>query len=349
MAQTSFESLQERAGSPHTQSDRVERVLYVENHVPSSDDPQEGTQDEDEQLPPPEITTGTTVEEEFHTPISPGSPMWTREPESLGNTLVDLPKEPVAQSPQQTMHQTLDIPSFPPAVTMIDGQPIPQSGSSGHSSSDHGHGQAGSFSPQRALSTPSPDPQKYSESYTTPVLVDEATQTSVQPSPVSSARPSRPLPRPPSRQTSTSPRSYLSPPRPTFIPPPPPSSSPTSDLPLLIASHLLSTHAATLLRHSGEIIGTGDVMRKMARESLEWGGILMGMAEKATRQQQEAQRSEGMPRQRSGTPLAFDTLIRSGSHSSQGHASPTRSQSHSVDPARSSYASLTSIPSPTPA
>ncbi|WVQ76358.1 hypothetical protein IAR50_006023 [Cryptococcus sp. DSM 104548] len=340
----SIRSLQDCTGSPHTQSDRVKRVLYVENHVPSPDDPKEITPDQ-QPLPLPEINTDPKAEEEFHTPMSPLSPSWTREPEPLGTTLVDLP--------QQTVAEALNVPSFPPAVTIVDGQLLSQSGSSGHSSSDHEHGQPGSFSPQRALSTPSPDQDLSSELYTTPVMIDEAIQTSVQPSPVSPTRPSRPLPRPPSRPASTSPRSHLSAPRPTFIPPPAPSSSPTPDLPILIASHLLSTHAATLLRHSGEMVGSSEVMRKMARESLEWGGILMGMAEKMTKKQQEEHRVEGVPRLRSGTPLAFDTLLRSSSRSSQGHGhghdGMTRSRSSlTVDHVHSAYGSVTSSPTPTP-
>lgn len=56
-------------------------------------------------------------------------------------------------------------------------------------------------------------------------------------------------------------------------------SRPTSDLPLLIASHLLSTHAAALMRHSATMRDVSEVMHQMAQESLEWGGILLGMSQ----------------------------------------------------------------------
>lgn len=57
------------------------------------------------------------------------------------------------------------------------------------------------------------------------------------------------------------------------------SSGPASDLPLLIASHLLSTHAAALMRHSTTMRDVSEVMRQMATESLEWGGVLLGMGQ----------------------------------------------------------------------
>jgi hypothetical protein len=68
----------------------------------------------------------------------------------------------------------------------------------------------------------------------------------------------------------------------THTPVPSPTSaqlgSSTSDLPLLIASHLLSTHAASLMRHSATMRDSSELMRRLARESLDWGSMLMAMA-----------------------------------------------------------------------
>lgn len=68
----------------------------------------------------------------------------------------------------------------------------------------------------------------------------------------------------------------------THTPVPSPTSaqpgSSTSDLPLLIASHLLSTHAASLMRHSATMRESSELMRQLARESLDWGSMLMAMA-----------------------------------------------------------------------
>ena len=63
------------------------------------------------------------------------------------------------------------------------------------------------------------------------------------------------------------------------------------NLPLYIASHLLSTHAAELMRQSSSMRQASENMSRMAQESLQWGGVLMGM----TQQQQ--------PRAESDRPL----------------------------------------------
>ena len=70
---------------------------------------------------------------------------------------------------------------------------------------------------------------------------------------------------------------------PPSMPPPPVAPeaagpSPDADLPLLIASHLLNSQAATLLRHSTTMPDAREVMQNLAKESLEWGNILLKMA-----------------------------------------------------------------------
>ena len=61
-------------------------------------------------------------------------------------------------------------------------------------------------------------------------------------------------------------------------PPQVPGTIPAGDLPLLIASHLLSTHAAALMRHSTGMRDVSEIMHQMAKESLDWGGVLLGMS-----------------------------------------------------------------------
>lgn len=56
------------------------------------------------------------------------------------------------------------------------------------------------------------------------------------------------------------------------------------DLPLLIASHLLSSHAASLMYQSTSAKGLSEEMYRLAEVSLEWGKVLMDMA---------SQRNEG--------------------------------------------------------
>jgi hypothetical protein len=134
-------------------------------------------------------------------------------------------------------------------------------------------------------------------------LVDHWTQTSPTPSISASSRSrsKRPLPRPASAQpglpdmgTSTNihPDPYSGSSRfhdrarPTSMPHPPSTSAyaqpyaplPTSDLPLLIASHLLSNHASALMRHSRGLAQGAEMMKRMADESMQWGAVLLNMA-----------------------------------------------------------------------
>jgi hypothetical protein len=133
-------------------------------------------------------------------------------------------------------------------------------------------------------------------------MVDHWTQTSPASSIAPSSRSRRPLPKPPStaspshrdaldqRPTSTSTHHTHShgQRRPVSLPPPPPPSAypqpapppplPTSDLPLLIASHLLSNHATALMRHSAGLAEGAEMMKRMAAESMQWGSILLNMA-----------------------------------------------------------------------
>jgi hypothetical protein len=115
----------------------------------------------------------------------------------------------------------------------------------------------------------------------------------------SSPSPKRPLPRPPSTSRpnsafipsaqshdSHSASSHLDTIPLLHIPPPPsrePSSStpqqpPAPDLSLIVASHLLSTQAASLFQHSSNMKEVSEVMYRMARESLDRGNQLLGMA-----------------------------------------------------------------------
>lgn len=134
-----------------------------------------------------------------------------------------------------------------------------------------------------------------------PVMVDHWTQTSPAPSITTSLRSKRPLPRPPSGQPASpemgSSSTHQDPwagssrfhdrVRPTSVPPPPSASayaqpytphSPTSDLPLLIASHLLSNHASALMMHSTGLAEGAEMMKRMADESMQWGAVLLNMA-----------------------------------------------------------------------
>lgn len=142
-------------------------------------------------------------------------------------------------------------------------------------------------SPRRPL------PRPPSISSRPPSLVVSSTSHATASAPCSPhATPEQQLPRSPS-----GPRLHVPPPPPDTPSPsltagPPPlqapnqarstvSSSPASDLPLLIASHLLSTHAAALMRHSTTMRDVSEIMHQMAAESLEWGGILLGMSQTA--------------------------------------------------------------------
>lgn len=135
-------------------------------------------------------------------------------------------------------------------------------------------------------------------------MMDESTQTSVPPSP----SPRRPLPQPPlSAGSHTLPNGAVAPDsrhgqysnaagsekvRPSSLPPPPltsaypqprpdPPTGQTPELPLLIASHLLSSHAAALMRQSAGLVEGAEMMKRLADESMQWGAMLLSMASSA--------------------------------------------------------------------
>ncbi|EIW73271.1 hypothetical protein M231_03629 [Tremella mesenterica] len=55
---------------------------------------------------------------------------------------------------------------------------------------------------------------------------------------------------------------------------------PTSNnLPLYVASHLLSAHAAALMRQSSNMRQASENLTRMAQESLQWGGVLVGLTQ----------------------------------------------------------------------
>ena len=116
------------------------------------------------------------------------------------------------------------------------------------------------------------------------VMKDDWTQTSPVPS-ITSSRSKRPLPRPPAGADNASSYSRGPRARPTSLPPlmypqptPAPVPSSPSDLPLLIASHLLSNHATALMRHSAGLSEGAEMMKRMADESMQWGAVLLNMA-----------------------------------------------------------------------
>ncbi|KAK8845420.1 hypothetical protein IAR55_006133 [Kwoniella newhampshirensis] len=157
---------------------------------------------------------------------------------------------------------------------------------------------------------------------------------------------SRPLPRPTPRQVSPIPH----PPQATFIPTLPPGQTPGWDLPLLIASHLLSTHAAALIGHSTAIREVSDTMQKMAKESLDWGGTLMGMAGNAS-SSSRASLPDGLPR---STERPSPTIYEGVPHPNVSfykqahaatHSTPTTGrQGEAYDPVQAAYDNLTAVP-----
>lgn len=100
------------------------------------------------------------------------------------------------------------------------------------------------------------------------------------------------------------------------VPPPPPASSltapashntsKTSDLPLLIASHLLSTHSSTLMRHSSSMKDISETMNLMAKESLRWGEIILGMTNAPPHPGGPWDQDDQYGRQRAAPPSAKD-------------------------------------------
>ena len=82
-----------------------------------------------------------------------------------------------------------------------------------------------------------------------------------------------------------------------------------TDLPFLIASHVLSTHAAQLMQQSTDMHEVSEAIRRMAKESLDWGGVLMRLSEESRTGRPAAgggqQRPVSMPE---SFPPGFDGL-----------------------------------------
>lgn len=283
-----FKSISERAGSPHTQSDGVRRILYVENHVEEQDGRYENNCQE-------------KVEEVlFRKPLGH---------EGIAERQVE--RNITVNPPQQTlkfadMLGSSHDASFSPSV-------VHQVSSSSHPSTENTHDR--SFSLQHVIVTTSPDGY-YSASHTMPGMVDECIQTSLQSSPALLPHPSSDIP---ALQILTS----IQPQIPNPASPPGSSTSSQDNIVLTTASHLLSTHAEALLKYSSKIKDTGEAMHKMAQESLEWGGALMRLADKTEKDgatsRERDNNSEVPPH--SGTPSMFDSPRRSTSVYS--HGNPT--------------------------
>lgn len=287
---TGFKSIPERAGSPHTQSDGVRRILYVENHVEERDDryKNNGQEKAEEVL--------------FRTPLGPEGPV---ESQPEGDATANGPS-PQTLTTDDVLGSSHDA-SFSPSVAH-------HASSSSHSSTVNGYDR--SFSLQHVLVTTSPD-GRHSATHTTPGMFDESIPTSLPPSPALSPHPSSETP---AFQTLASVQPQI---------PIPPSSSGSltfaqDSITLGIASHLLSAHAKALLKYSSTIKDTGEAMHKMAEESLEWGNVLMRLAGKVENEDTTTSRERdnnlgGL--HRSGTPLMFDGHRRSTSVYS--HGKPT--------------------------
>ncbi|OCF41717.1 hypothetical protein I317_04421 [Kwoniella heveanensis CBS 569] len=391
-----FNKAESGDGSVKTHSDGVKRVLYVENnHVGTPDKEEHGKAREQEAFYTPVATTVSSpvielpVTTQFSIPSTDLIPEPTSHDSAAPHTSVNMdarPHMPHQQSfpphlpsagisyslnhPLNSDHHGLGV-LFPhqvhaPAIASPQ-MLLPRSGSPAPHASpaallptdlynqastqlnpDFAAARPASVSPAQPLPLIGGVPRGSPNSTS---MVDESTQTSRQTSPSKTPR-SRPLPHPPSRMTSP-----LRTPEPTFIPPPPPETAPTTDLPLLIASHLLSTHAAALMRHSSSMTEASETMRKMAKESLDWGRVLMRMADKKPRPSASL---EGLPKvqeqpqgsQYEGVPLPKSAAT-SGSTSRQ-PPQPGTSQSYQYlsvpdahdgyDPIREAYDHLTSLP-----
>ncbi|KIR63718.1 hypothetical protein I314_03124 [Cryptococcus bacillisporus CA1873] len=239
---TDYKRIPERAGSPHTQSDGVRRILYVENHVEEQDNKYENSGQE-------------KAEEVSHSSGGPESPVQRQVVEDDAT---------VNQS-----QQTLKIDNMLGSGHDASCSPsvARQASSSGSSSSENDYD--GSFSLQYVLVTNGPD-EHCSAKNITPDTVEERIQTSLQPSPSLSPH------------TSSDTAAFQSPgsvqPHPIDISPLRSSISAQDNIALVIANHLLATQAEALLRYSSTIKDTGEAMHKLAQESLEWGGVLMRIA-----------------------------------------------------------------------
>lgn len=239
---TDYKSIPERAGSPHTQSDGVRRILYVENHVEEQDNKYENSGQE-------------KAEEVFHTSGGPESPVQRQVVED------DATVNPSQQTLKiDNMFWSGHDASCSPSIAC-------QASSSGSSSNENDYD--GSFSLQHVLVTNGPD-EHCSAKNITPDTVEERIQTSLQPSPALSPH------------TSSDTAAFQSPgsvqPHPIDISPLRSPLSAQDNIALVIASHLLATQAEALLRYSSTIKDTGEAMHKLAQESLEWGGVLMRIA-----------------------------------------------------------------------
>jgi hypothetical protein len=163
------------------------------------------------------------------------------------------------------------------------------------------------------------------------VMKDVWAQTSPAPS-ITSTRSKRPLPKPPADIPTSHARGPRA--RPTSLPPSAyaqPAPPPSSDLPLLIASHLLSNHATALMRHSTGLAEGAEMMKRMADESMQWGAVLLNMAS-------GHQPGTGIPMAMPARPWSTDVQPDDGIPQSS-----SRGQEHGGMPSLASFAS--SIPS----
>ncbi|WWC85739.1 uncharacterized protein L201_000605 [Kwoniella dendrophila CBS 6074] len=256
-------------GSIKTESDGIRRMLYVENMVKTPEHEEAEKVEISEEKAKGKSRESSNNSSNTNTPsTSTTTPPRSRvTPVAIFGTLPSPP--PTFVSPRPVSYHA------PHAVSL--GEPlmldVSTSTSSGTSSNDQEN--AGVHSDlQRDLPINTQEPSKRLTDEYLRLMMEQSYQTSAQPSPANSVK-SRPLPRPPSNAPSP-----VGTPKPTYVRPFTPSTGSTPELPLLIASHLLSTHAAALIRHSSNMKEASETMHKMAKESLDWGGILMNMAQK---------------------------------------------------------------------
>lgn len=276
---TDYKSIPERAGSPHTQSDGVRRILYVENHVEEQDNKYENSGQE-------------KAEEVSHTSCGSESPVQRRVVED--DTTVNASQQTLKiDNMLGSGHDASCLPSVARQASL-----------SGSSSSENDYD--GSFSLQHVLITNCPD-EHYSAKNITPDTVEERIQTSLQASPALSPHPSS--------DTAAFQTPIPVQPHPIGISPLRSSISAQDNIALVIASHLLSTQAEALLKYSSTIKETGEAMHKLAQESLEWGGVLMRIAGKVEKSgatsREEDNNFKDLPH--TGTASMFDGPRRSAS------------------------------------
>ncbi|OCF59726.1 hypothetical protein L486_02398 [Kwoniella mangroviensis CBS 10435] len=264
-------------GSITTQSEGVKRILYVENVV-STPETEEGEHAIGTKSAESREASGDSGQGSHSTASDHRTPPYSKvTPIAMVGLLPPNGPHHLHPGSQLSPELSPHDPSLGRSLSLSLNGSAP---SRSNSTSSDCHRANILLNQGRLVHTPTSTDVQHSSSSHLPLsgipgnMVDESIQTSPQSSPAKSTR-SRPLPRPPS--TTTSP---IATPRPTFIPPLPPSTAPATELPLLIASHLLSTHAAALLRHSSSMKEVSETMHKMARESLDWGGVLMGIAQR---------------------------------------------------------------------